>query len=403
VAAGQDGYRRCTSEQRILPSGWSDTMTDAAAPSGSAASALLPPPGPVLLVIDSLDGGGAERYVVDLALALNRRGWPVEVACSTGGVRAAALHEAGVPVHELVGRLVKRRVSSRYGAALQRLVRGRPPAVVHAHLYASAAAALRATTGTSVPLVVTEHTEGPWRRRWERAVSRRVYREAAHVVAVSSAIRDLLVDRYAVRPDRVEVLLPATTWQPPRPAPRRGGGDPVVGIVGRLVPEKGVDIFLRAAALVRAVVPSARFLVVGDGPMRPDLEREADSRGLGDRITFTGFRPDATQAIAGLDVLAVPSRSDGSPLVVCEAMAAGVPVVASRVGGLPDLVDDGRSGVLVQPGDVEDLARALVSLLLDPAAAGRLGAGGRELAACRSHDRLVDRMTQIYRALAAAP
>jgi glycosyltransferase involved in cell wall biosynthesis len=370
-------------------------------PTRAAGSAL---PGPVLLVIDSLDGGGAERYLVDLAVALRRRGWPVEVACSADGVRAAALHEADVPVSVLLGELVKRRASARYGAALRRLVRVRQPAVVHAHLYASATAAVQATSGLAVPVVVTEHTEGPWRCRRARLVSRLVYRRSAHLVAVSSAIRDLLVGRYGVPPDRVEVLLPATT-DPGRPgAPRAGPPDaPLVGVVARLVPEKGVDVFLQAARLVRAVLPPTRFVVVGDGPLRADLERQAAALGLAGAVTFTGFHPDAPGLIAGLDVLTVPSRSDGSPLVVCEAMASAVPVVASRVGGLPDLVEDGGSGVLVRPGEVEDLARALVSLLLDPAAARQLGARAGILAAARSHARLVDRMTRIYAATARRP
>src|SRR4051812_41889734 len=121
------------------------------------------PPGPILLVIDSLDGGGAERYVVDLAVALRRRGWPVGVACSTGGVRARSLAEEDVPVWPVLDGLVKRRVSPRYGLALRRLVRERRPALVHAHLYASAVAATQAVRGLGVPLTVTEHTEGPWR------------------------------------------------------------------------------------------------------------------------------------------------------------------------------------------------------------------------------------------------
>jgi glycosyltransferase involved in cell wall biosynthesis len=170
--------------------------------------------------------------------------------------------------------------------------------------------------------------------------------------------------------------------------------------VGRLVPEKGIDVFLRAAALVRAVVPHARFVVVGDGPQRADLERRAAALGIGSDVTFTGFRADAWRIIAGLGLLVVPSRSDGSPLVVSEAMAAGVPVVASRVGGLPDLVEDGGSGLLVRPGEVEELARAIVSVLLEPAAATEFGARGLELAANRSHAQLVDRMELMYRALA---
>ena len=176
-----------------------------------------------------------------------------------------------------------------------------------------------------------------------------------------------------------------------------------MGVVGRLVPEKGVDVFLRAAALVSAVVPQATFLVVGDGPLRPELERRAGVLGLAGTVTFTGYRSDAARLVGGLDVLAVPARADGTSVVVCEAMAAGVPVVASRVGGLPDLVEDGGSGLLVRPGEPEHLARALVSLLLDPEAARRMGERGRSLAASRSHDRLVDRVTQLYADVARVP
>jgi glycosyltransferase involved in cell wall biosynthesis len=360
----------------------------------------------VLLVIDSLDGGGAERYVVDLAIALRNRGWPVEVACSTGGVRAGALAEAGIPVSALLGGLVKRRVSGGYGRALRRLVEDRCPAVVHAHLYASAAAAVVATRGSSVPVVLTEHTEAPWRDRAACAVSRRVYQRVDHLVAVSSAIRDTLVGTYGVPAARVEVLLPAVADPAAVPHRRAGVSSGLAGVVGRLVPEKGVDVFLRAAALVAAALPAVRFVVVGDGPLRPALEARAASLGLAGVVTFTGFRPDAPQLIADLDVLAVPSRSDGSPLVVCEAMASGIPVVASRVGGLPDLVVHGVSGLLVRPEDPEDLARTLVHLLRDPAAAQDLGRRARQLATTRSHARLVDRMTEVYAALAhraAAP
>jgi glycosyltransferase involved in cell wall biosynthesis len=359
------------------------------------------PPTRVLLVIDSLDGGGAERYVVDLAIALRRRGWPVEVACSIGGVRAGTLADAGVPVSVLLGELVKRRVSRRYGRALRRLIEERRPAVVHAHLYASEAAAALAARSVPVPLLITEHTEAPWRGRRARAVSRELYARADRVVAVSTAIRNLLVEEYDVPPARVDVVLPATTASvAPRPVARGPRGS-VLGVVGRLVPEKGVDVFLQAAALALGVVPHARFLVVGDGPMREDLERRAHSLGIAESVTFTGFRADAPHVIAGLDVLAVPSRSDGSPLVVCEAMAAGIPVVASRVGGLPDLVQDGRTGLLVQPGQAEDLARAMVSLQLDLTAAKELGTRGREVAATRTHAHLVDRMEALYRSLAA--
>lgn len=356
------------------------------------------PPRRVLLVIDSLDGGGAERYVVDLAIALRCRGWDVEVACSAAGVRAARLRAADVPVSILTRSLVKGRLSLRYVRALRRLLGQGRYDVVHAHLYASAAAAAAAVP-RNTPLVLTEHTEGPWRSWRARAVSRWSYRRAARIVAVSTSIRNVLIDVYRVPPARIEVL-PAVPALPVRPrAPRPGGEQSaVVGFAGRLIPEKGADVFLRAASLVAGVVPEARFAVIGDGRLRGEPGALAGDLGLlGDRVRFLGFRDDAADLIAGLDILAVPSRTNGTPLVVAEAMTAGVPVVVSRVGGHPDQVTHRRTGLVVDPEDPEALATAIVSLLLAPDEARQLGEAGRASAARFPHAALVDRMEEVYR------
>ena len=160
---------------------------------------------------------------------------------------------------------------------------------------------------------------------------------------------------------------------------------------------KGVDVFLRAASLVAGVVPEARFVVIGDGRLRGELEALAGDLGLlEERVRFLGFRDDAADLIAALDILAVPSRSDGTPLVVGEAMIAGVPVVVSRVGGLPDQVTHRRSGLVVDPEDPEGLAAALVSLLLAPDEARQLGEAGRAYAARFPHAAFVDRMEELY-------
>ncbi len=356
------------------------------------------PPRRVLLVIDSLDGGGAGSYVADPAIALRSRGWDVEVACSAAGVRAAPLRAANVPVNVLAASLVKRRLSLRYVRALRRLLAHGQYDLVHAHLYASAAAAAVAVPRNTA-LVLTEHSEGLWRSWRARAVSRWFYRRAARIVAVSTSIRNVLVDAYRVPPARIEVL-PAVPAIPVRPhAPQPGGEQSaVVGFAGRLIPEKGADVFLRAASLVAGVVPEARFVVIGDGRLRGALEALAGDLGLLEgRVRFLGFRNDAADLIAGLDILAVPSRSEGTPLVVGEAMIAGVPVVVSRVGGLPDQVAHRATGLVVDPEDPEGLAAALVSLLLAPDEARQLGEAGRAYAARFPHAALVDRIEEVYR------
>jgi glycosyltransferase involved in cell wall biosynthesis len=371
----------------------------------STSATLVGRPLQVLLVVDSLNAGGAERYVVDLAIALRGRGHAVTVACAVGGVQEDDLREAGVPVRALVGTLVKRRVSVGYARALRRLVDELRPDVVHANVYASTVAAALATAGSGVPLVVTEHTEAPWRSPRARAASRWAHRRAHRLVAVSSAIRRGLCAG-GVAPERVLCVPNAVPPAPPAaltaPLPARVAAGPLVGRVCRLAPEKGVDLFLAVAALVAPRAPRARFVVAGDGPCRAELEAQAATAGLADRVAFLGFRPDARAVIERLDVLVVSSLSEGAPLVVLEAMQAGVPVVASAVGGVPDQIDHGVDGLLVPPGDDAALAAAVEGLLADPARARRLGEAGRDRVAAHPHDELVGTLEALYRSAVAA-
>ena len=358
----------------------------------------------LLLVVDSLDIGGAERHVVDLALALRRRGHEVEVACSVAGELSASFVEEGLPVRPLLDRRIKRRVGVGYARALGRLVRRGRFDLVHAHIYASAAASALATVGTGVPLVVTEHTEGAWQGRWARLVSRLVYRRARRVIAVSGSIRERLIARDGVTPEKISVIpnavipTPGRLGDPYSVPPDVPQGRPLVGVVARLQPEKGVTALLNAAANVCAEMPEARFLVVGDGPLRGELTALARTLGLSERVRFLGHRSDAREVVGMLDVLVVPSLTEGAPLIVLEAMASGVPVVASGVGGIPDQVRHGQEGLLVKPGDPDALGQALVGLLRDPARARRLGdAGLRRTETEFGHGTMVRRVEAVYR------
>ncbi|MEW6636779.1 MAG: glycosyltransferase family 4 protein [Actinomycetota bacterium] len=341
-----------------------------------------PRPLRLLLVVDSLGVGGTERHVVDLAISLSREGYAVTVACSVAGPFAESLAASGIPVEALVGRLVKRRVSPTYVRRLARLMRSERYDLVHAHIYASAAAAAVATLGTHVPLVVTEHTEGVWQDRRARLVSRSVYRRAEHVIAVSGAIQCRLLRRDGVAPEKVTKIPNAVVTLPEEPGPldplpeelREGA---LAGVVARLQPEKGVDVFLEAASRVASLMPEARFAVIGDGPLRAELEGLTRRLDLEDKVSFLGHRPDARALMGMLDVIAVPSVTEGAPLVVLEAMAAAAPIVASHVGGIPDQVRDGEEALLVPPLDPDALAGAILHLLRDPSRARDLGEAAR--------------------------
>ena len=365
------------------------------------------PPVRLLLVVDSLEVGGAERHVVDLAVMLAREGYEVMVACSVAGGLAEALGEANVPVRPLLDKLVKRRVSVAYARELRRLIREERFDLVHAHIYASATAAAIAVLGTGVPLVITEHTEALWQGRRERWASRRVYRRAQHIIAVSGAIRQRLIERDAVLPERITVIhnavIPAPDTSPSAlPSDLREG--PLVGVVARLQPEKGVADFLKAAARVCAAVPEARFLVAGDGPLRDELLALAGRLGVGEQVRFLGYRADARALIGLLDVLVVPSLTEGTPLIVLEAMAAGVPVVASAVGGIPDQIRHGKEGLLVPAGAPAAVGGALLELVQDRARARSLGEASLRRADSEfSHATMVRRIEAVYRAALGRP
>ena len=360
---------------------------------------------PVLLVVDSLQCGGAERHVVDLARAIRESRHDVTVACSVAGDLAGEVEDAGARVAPLMRRLVKRRFSAPYAGALRGLIGAGGFRLVHGHIHASATAAAAAVAGTGVPLVVTEHTEAPWRRAPDRWIGRIAYRRADHVITVSSAIRRQLLGQFGVPTSKVTYVPNAVTaWAGPAGAVSLPAGcerGPLIGRVCRLAPEKGLDVFVRAAAAVAARAPSARFLVAGEGPCEAELRELAAKLGVDDRVHFLGHREDARALIARLDMLVVSSITDGAPLVILEAMAAGTPIVASACGGIPDQIRHEEDGILVPPADPGALAAAILRLVEEPALAVRLGdCGQRRASAEFSYEAMLARVQACYVAAA---
>lgn len=353
----------------------------------------------VMLVIDSLEVGGAERHVTDLAIALREDGYDVMVACSASGPLVREITDAGVPVHVLMSEVVKRRVSVEYGRRLRQLLGANPVDLVHAHVYASQVAAALALRGTRIPLVLTEHSDGHWKGISARAISRWARGRAAHVIAVSESIAGAL-RASGLSENRLRVIpnaVPPSGIIGEASGDRRRSGRYLIGAVARLQPEKGIDIFLQAAAQVVEHCPEARFLIVGDGPERLALQRMAVRLGLADRTRFLDTVSSGRSILPFLDALAVPSRSEGAPLAVLEAMDAGVPIVASRVGGIPEQVRDGREALLVSPGNPTELARALLRVLYDRPLAARLTLAAKvRVDACFSYPAMLRQIEDLY-------
>ena len=334
------------------------------------------------------DVAGGQLVALAVARAARARGDDVLVLAPFRG-RFTELVEAGGMRVELVD--VSRTFRLGGAVGLARLLRRERIDVLHTHT-AVAANVLSRLAGriAGVPVVSHLHIENHFRsqpvaRAVLRSLDNATARLAARVVAVSQDTRAALV-RQGYPPGRVEVVPNGIAVPPPREPTGRlreelglPPGAPLVGEIARLCDVKGQRELIRALAKL----PDVHAVLVGDdlernGAYRELLVREARTAGVGDRVVLTGYRPDVPEILDELDVVALPSWIEGLPLVLLEALAHGRPVVATPVGGTPELVVDSETGLLVPPRDPEALAAALRRLLDDPVLAARLGEAGRE-------------------------
>lgn len=266
------------------------------------------------------------------------------------------------------------------------------PHIVHTHLAKAGLLGRLAAALLGVPVVVHTFHGNVLRGYFGAAKSglflrleRLLARLSTRVIAISERQADeLRALRIAAEPRLVRIPLGldlAPFLDPPAGRLRRelglDGAVPLVGIVARLVPIKAVDVFLRAAALIVATNPAARFVIVGDGEERERLRPLADGLGLRERIHWLGWRADLPALYTDLDVVVLTSQNEGTPVSLIEALAAGRAVVATEVGGVPDVVVPPERGVLVPDGDHGAVARAVLDLLADPDRRRAMGAAGR--------------------------
>jgi glycosyltransferase involved in cell wall biosynthesis len=330
----------------------------------------------VALVSDAAEFGGAERYAVMLVEALRAEcGFVTVVGDAAPAETRRRLSDAGAAVEVVRG--LRRRPTLRALARLRRAIHAAAPDVVHVNAtdQGDSLAPLLAARPLRAPAVLTLHLVVPGRSAWRERVSRWSCRRVRLAIAVSDAVAEWLDDAGVARVViRNGVSLPAASGDA-RAALDVAPDAFLVGGVGRLDEQKGWDVLCEAAAAVRTVLPNAVFVVVGGG---------AELRSLQDRpacahVRFAGYREDAAALVAAFDVAVVPSRYEGFGFAAAEAMLAGVPVVASRTGGLVEVVGD--SGILVPPEDPAALAEAIVRLGRDDARRRELAAAGRHRAA----------------------
>lgn len=352
----------------------------------------------VLQVMGNRGLGGTERNVVMLSRALQSRpGVEVGVACKARSWTQRECQECGIPTFAVP---LRRRFDFGSAARLSAIVRQGPFDLIHAHGPLAFRFALPAAKLTSTKLVL---------RVGGLSDLTPSMAEADHLIAVSHAVAEALTSlgvgpqRITVVPNGVE-LNRYLVGEPDlsnrvRSALSLSESLPIIGIVARVQPVKGHEVLLEAFKEVRATLPEARLLVVGGGASSYERRlRELCQRlGIASSVVWLGVRSDVPDLLAAMDVVALPSRSEGFGLAILEAMAMGKPVVATRVGGIPECVDEGRTGILVSAGNAGELARALTTVLSDPALARSMGAAGRARVEQEfSLARMVDRTCEVY-------
>ncbi len=294
--------------------------------------------------------------------------------CGLKGVEPATerLAEQGIRVHHL-GR---GKFDPRVVTDLVSLVRQRDARILHVHGYAASDFGRLAARATGAALVLHEHFADPKMPAYQAVADRILAPLVDRAIAVSGSTRDFLVRERFVRPSRVRLIWNGAPLGEFAPVARERAhavraelGLPehalVVGTIGRLNTQKGHTYLLKAAPAVVAARPDVRFLVVGDGDLLEPLRQQAREAGLAERVHFAGHRTDVADLLGAIDVLAIPSLYEGTPLALFEAMAAGKAIVSSAVDGCAEVLEQGRTALLVPPADPHALATALIDLLGD--------------------------------------
>ena len=362
--------------------------------------------------------GGMLGHVELLLSGLNEKGHDIIVACPVEEKSLHCLKAAGVFKMQPLdtGDDLRPWLDSLTIGKFARFLDANPFDIIHAHGAKAGLItrlALHLGRRQRSPVIVSYHNEisPPSRQGYKRQVRRHAERllkkDTAHFIAVSPSIQRELIEEIGCPPQKVSFIpngiyingaeqtkLPIQAWSDwPEDVF-------IVSTVARLTWEKGVDVLLEGFARAVKVEPRLRLVIVGDGPQGVWLRERIAAEGLGDQVRLLGYVENARSLLGAFDAFALPSRTEGWPLSIMEAMAAGLPVVASGVGGIPELVLGGQCGILVEPGEVNQLKDALVDLARDPIKARKLGQ--KAALHARKHfsaQIMVDRVHGVYQAI----
>lgn len=335
----------------------------------------------ILYLIWSLGLGGAERVVISLAKNLDKEKFNPIICClNDKGVFADELEKEGIKVIALHknGKFDITIIKKIIGVIKQYDIN-----IIHTHLWGANLWGRIAAKLSGVKTVITEHNIDEWKTPLHFLIDRWLFSKTDCFIAVSETVKEFYARKIGISKEKMKVVYNGIgiNSQLALPTSRQAisksqkttlreefgikDNEKVIALIGRLVPQKGHDFFLRA---ISGMNLDAKVLIVGDGPLKQSLKLKVKSENIEDKIIFTGFRKDVQEILKITDVLVLPSSREGLPMIILEAMGAGAVVVATRVGGTPELVEDGVNGFLVEYGDVAGLSKKIDDALKPEAA-----------------------------------
>ena len=348
------------------------------------------------VVMTSFDAGGTERQMIELVRRLDRSRWNLHVAClHARGAWLSRVTDVG-PIAEFPITGFRRPDTCRQALAFARWCTRHQIDVVHAADFYTNVFALPAAAFARVPLRIGSR-RGVYRDlSLAQLALQRAACACAHAIVANSAAIAAQLQAERIPPDKVVIVPNGLDLAAYRPAPASTRRRRVI-MVSNLRPEKGHAVLVDAAVEILQRFPDAHFDVVGAGPELLSIQARLIERGIARAFSLLGQREDVPALLARADIAVLPSHAESLPNAVLEAMAAGLPVVASAVGGVPELIADGRTGCLVPAGDAEALAHRICVLMDDPALGTRLGLAARaEVQARYSFPRMVSAMEALY-------
>jgi len=366
----------------------------------------------ILFVIDGLEFGGGERVFVQIIKGLPTERYEVHAASYGEGVFRTEL-PGSVTFHPLDFR---RRTNPGILFNLLKLMKETEIHIVHgqgarAEFFARIASRLCHVPAyvSTVAMPVEGYNVSPSLRTIYEVLDHATERFVTRFLVCSSALERLLAEDHGIHEEKIVKIYNGIEWREYEPAKlskvrqevrtRLGVGEmnPLIGAIGRLVWQKGFLFFLRAIPHITQRVPEARFLLVGDGPLRQVLEEEAKRLKISNRITFTGFTTEAKTFMSAMDVIVIPSLREGFPMVTLEAMALEKAIVATEIDGIDEQIRSGKEGILVPPQSPEAIARAVVSLIKGEEDALKLGRAARERVKKEfSVEKMIDETRKVY-------